>query len=95
MHNGFEPKKCVESFSTVDIPATGLAGPYIDFKFEDEHLKMVLLGLYDYITKSGFKQIVLGSSGGVDSAIVATLATLAIGKENVNCSIPLGCWINT
>jgi NAD+ synthetase len=53
---------------------------------------MTLLGLRDYITKSGFKQIVLGSSGGVDSAIVAALATLAIGKENVNCIMMPSCY---
>jgi NAD+ synthetase len=53
---------------------------------------MTLLGLYDYITKSGFKSVVLGSSGGVDSALVATLATLAIGKDNVNCIMMPSCY---
>jgi len=46
---------------------------------------MLVLGLKDYITKSGFKSIVLGSSGGIDSALVACLAAEAIGPENVHC----------
>lgn len=46
---------------------------------------MLLQGLYDYVTKSGFKSIVLGSSGGIDSAVVAVLACEAFGPKNVNC----------
>lgn len=90
--NGLDPAMCKENFVTVNVPPTGLAGPYVDYRFEDDHLKMTLLGLYDYITKSGFKQIVLGSSGGVDSALVATLATIAIGKSNVNCIMMPSCY---
>lgn len=47
--------------------------------------QMIVTGLRDYITKSGFKQIVLGSSGGIDSAVVAALAAEAIGPQNVHC----------
>jgi NAD+ synthetase len=47
--------------------------------------KMLVNGLRDYLNKSGFKQIVLGSSGGIDSALVACLAAEAIGPENVHC----------
>jgi NAD+ synthetase len=43
------------------------------------------LALRDYIVKSGFKTIVIGSSGGIDSAVVAALASHAIGPENVHC----------
>lgn len=92
MPNSFSPKEASEKFVTVDVPPKGVNGPYIDFKFDDDHLKMILLGLYDYINKSGFKSVVLGSSGGVDSALVATLATLAIGKENVNCIMMPSCY---
>lgn len=42
------------------------------------------LGLYDYVTKSGFSQVVVGSSGGIDSAVVLALACDALGSENVN-----------
>lgn len=79
------PKSNINKYETVDIPREGVPQPYINFEFENDHLRMTLLGLHDYVTKSGFKSIVLGSSGGVDSALVATLATLALGKDNVNC----------
>ena len=79
-------------FETTDVAPYNHAGPYINHEFETDHLRMVLLGLRDYIAKSGFKAIVLGSSGGVDSALVATLATLAIGGENVNCIMMPSCY---
>lgn len=41
------------------------------------------LGLRDYVHKCGFSSVVLGLSGGIDSAVVATLAADALGKENV------------
>jgi NAD+ synthase len=43
-----------------------------------------VLGLRDYARKQGFQSVVLGMSGGVDSGIVAALATDAIGPENVH-----------
>lgn len=42
-----------------------------------------LLGLRDYIVKNNFSKVILGMSGGIDSALVATLAVDAIGAENV------------
>ncbi len=42
------------------------------------------LGLRDYVRKCGFRTVVLGLSGGVDSAVVATLAADALGAENVH-----------
>ena len=43
----------------------------------------LVLGLRDYVRKNGFKSVVLGLSGGIDSAVVATIAADAIGGENV------------
>lgn len=43
----------------------------------------LICGLRDYFTKSGFKKAVLGLSGGLDSAVVASLAVEALGAENV------------
>lgn len=43
----------------------------------------LVLGLRDYITKNGFKKVVIGLSGGVDSSLVATIAVDALGNENV------------
>lgn len=45
--------------------------------------KMLVLGLRDYIRKSGFKKAVVASSGGIDSAVVLALAVEAIGADNV------------
>jgi NAD+ synthase len=44
-----------------------------------------MLGLRDYVNKNGFPGVVLGLSGGIDSALVAALATDALGKERVQC----------
>jgi NAD+ synthase (glutamine-hydrolysing) len=43
----------------------------------------LVLGIRDYIRKSGFSGVVLGISGGIDSALVAALAAAALGGENV------------
>jgi len=43
----------------------------------------LVLGIRDYASKNGFKRAVIGLSGGIDSAVVATLACEAIGAENV------------
>ena len=43
----------------------------------------LVLGLRDYVNKNGFKSVVLGLSGGIDSAVCASIAADAIGAENV------------
>jgi NAD+ synthase (glutamine-hydrolysing) len=43
------------------------------------------LGLRDYVEKNGFREIVVGVSGGIDSALVAALAAEALGPERVHC----------
>lgn len=43
------------------------------------------LGLRDYVLKNGFKGVLLGLSGGVDSALVAVIAAEALGPEKVTC----------
>ena len=44
-----------------------------------------VLGLRDYVHKNGFKHVLLGLSGGIDSAVVAAMAVDAIGAKNVHC----------
>src|SRR5205807_7939243 len=44
----------------------------------------LLLGLRDYVEKNGFGHVVMGLSGGIDSALVATLAVDALGRERVS-----------
>ncbi len=43
----------------------------------------LILGIRDYFSKMGFTKAILGSSGGIDSAVVLTLAVEALGKDNV------------
>ncbi len=43
----------------------------------------LVLGTSDYVTKNGFKGVVIGLSGGIDSALVASIAVDALGKENM------------
>jgi NAD+ synthase (glutamine-hydrolysing) len=49
----------------------------------DEVFQALVVGTRDYVRKSGFKRVVIGLSGGIDSALVATLAVEALGRENV------------
>lgn len=49
----------------------------------DEICKALILGIRDYVRKNGFEKVVIGLSGGIDSALTATLATKALGAENV------------
>lgn len=51
----------------------------------EQDYRAMMTGLRDYLRKSGFKKVVLGMSGGIDSALVATIAADAIGPENVRC----------
>ncbi|WP_324753811.1 NAD+ synthase [Roseovarius sp. Pro17] len=51
---------------------------------EQDYHAMVL-ALRDYMRKTGFKKVLLGLSGGIDSAIVAVIAADALGPENVRC----------
>ncbi|MEM8572227.1 MAG: NAD+ synthase [Pseudomonadota bacterium] len=51
----------------------------------EQDYRGMVLALKDYVTKSGFKKVLLGLSGGVDSALVAAIAADALGPENVRC----------
>jgi len=50
---------------------------------EDEALRALELGLRDYAQKTGFSQILLGLSGGIDSALTAAVAARALGPDKV------------
>ncbi len=55
-----------------------------DYESEDEEIwQALVLGVRDYARKCNFSKVVLGLSGGIDSSIVAAIATTALGKENV------------
>ena len=64
-------------------PARALVAPPLD---ELEEMRRALeLGLSDYVEKNGFREVVLGISGGIDSALTAVLAVEALGSERVIC----------
>ena len=50
---------------------------------EEEVWSALVMGLGDYVRKNGFQSVALGLSGGIDSALVATLAVDALGKDRV------------
>jgi NAD+ synthase len=52
---------------------------------EEAPWQAMLRGLRDYVRKNGFSRVVLGLSGGIDSAVVAAIAADALGPENVHC----------
>jgi NAD+ synthetase len=47
-------------------------------------LKALVMGTRDYVTKCGFSKVVVGLSGGIDSALTACIAVKALGRENVS-----------
>jgi NAD+ synthase (glutamine-hydrolysing) len=72
-----------EVIKTLDIKETSKEAVY-DFQDEIESVHDALvLGIKDYIRKCGFKGVMLGLSGGIDSAVTCALACEAVGPENV------------
>ncbi|MBN1480250.1 NAD+ synthase [candidate division KSB1 bacterium] len=69
--------------TTPTDPAISTSIKIATLSFEEEIYKALLLGLHDYVHKNNFSQAVFGLSGGIDSALVATLAADALGPENV------------
>jgi NAD+ synthase (glutamine-hydrolysing) len=54
-----------------------------DFNTDEAAYDALVLGTRDYIRKCGFRSVLVGLSGGIDSAMVAAIAVEAVGKENV------------
>jgi NAD+ synthase (glutamine-hydrolysing) len=79
-----------EDLLVVDIPETEDGRPPLPSperepwpQGAEEVYRALVLGLGDYVRKNGFREVVLGLSGGIDSAMVATLAADALGPESV------------
>lgn len=71
-----------EDVSVVDLDAKAYAPSAIQ-QPEEELFHALRLGLADYCRKTGHTRALLGLSGGIDSAVVATVAAAALGPENV------------
>jgi NAD+ synthase (glutamine-hydrolysing) len=62
------------------------APPIVPFAEELEQMRQALvLGLQDYVRKNGFEQVLVGVSGGIDSALTAAIAVEALGPHSVHC----------
>ncbi|UCC95342.1 MAG: NAD+ synthase [Candidatus Omnitrophota bacterium] len=59
--------------------------PSVKFRVrqDEEAFSALRLGLFDYVRKNGFKKVIVGVSGGIDSAVVVSLATIVLGRSNV------------
>jgi len=91
----------VERVALPDIPVTApsasagepAAGPFWP-RLDDlaEVYAALVLGTADYVRKNGFRTVLLGLSGGIDSALVATIAADALGPEQVNVILMPSKW---
>ena len=80
---GFESDLVLVEFDEAqrDLQLSSVAPEY---ESEDEEIwQALVLGVQDYARKCRFSKVVLGLSGGIDSALVAAIAAAALGKENV------------
>jgi NAD+ synthase (glutamine-hydrolysing) len=66
-----------------DLSSAAPLGPPADVDAESEIWRALVLGTRDYARKCGFSCVVLGLSGGIDSALTAAIAVEALGSENV------------
>jgi NAD+ synthase (glutamine-hydrolysing) len=85
--------ECSESTSTPDLEISWTPnksaqplGSQVAVRLSDEEemWQALVIGLRDYVSKNGFRSVVLGLSGGIDSALVAAIAVDAIGAKAVN-----------
>ncbi len=72
-----------EHVTTVETTDSGVASEYPPPESIDTIHRALVLGVRDYLRKTGFSQAVVGLSGGVDSSVVCCIATEALGRENV------------
>jgi NAD+ synthase (glutamine-hydrolysing) len=83
-----KPMKVVPEFDK-DMRVGKVEDPdkIIEYLTSDENIGQIkealILGIRDYFRKMGFTKAILGSSGGIDSAVTQALATRALGRENV------------
>ncbi|MCU0913164.1 MAG: NAD+ synthase [Planctomycetes bacterium] len=71
---------------TPRVPVRPLSAPVPQPRDEvQEVYQALVLGTRDYTLKNGFRQVLLGMSGGIDSAVTAAIAAAALGPQNVLC----------
>ena len=80
--------KCLKKFDEQNLvidteSMCGYDGDEHDFRSDADLKKALVLSLRDFINKCGIKKVLIGLSGGIDSALVAALAVEALGRERV------------
>ena len=85
-----QARRFMEDALVVDVPAAGTGKSKVlhaqkksALNSEAEVYQALVLGTRDYVQKNGFKKVLIGLSGGVDSALVARIAVDAFGPDNV------------
>ena len=82
-----EPLATLQPFSeqvqTIESDQPGIAGSYVPQEEIASVHDALVMGLRDYMCKTGFSRAVIGLSGGIDSAVTCCLAVKALGQENV------------
>lgn len=83
----FEAEPFVEAVATLELADGEFRGgqgtPRAGLPAMEFYRRQIVLGLRDYARRCGFRQAVVGSSGGIDSALTLALAVEALGAENV------------
>ena len=91
-HKNTKPRYPKNSWSVTQIvvsEAVKTKKPKLESKFPNRYqgvgevYQALVLGTKDYVLKSGFEKVFIALSGGIDSSVVATIATDAVGHENV------------
>ena len=87
-----ERRVALPTIATLDAPArhtaTEVGGPRAKPPDPDgEVYRALSLGVRDYVDKNGFSKVLLGLSGGIDSALTACIAVDALGSERVACAV--------
>ncbi|WP_328870882.1 NAD+ synthase [Streptomyces sp. NBC_00287] len=82
--DGLRIDRVILSEDPLPAYSSELAGGYADRLDDDEEVYSALVvGLRAYVAKNGFKSVLIGLSGGIDSALVAAIACDAVGAQNV------------
>jgi NAD+ synthase len=81
----FEEQIALTEWGAGMMAGTARRANGLDPEKEEETWKACVLGLRDYVLKNRFPGVVLGLSGGIDSAVVAAMAVDALGAEKVHC----------
>ncbi len=72
-----------EAVEVVDLAANASPIAIPELAWEHEIFHALVLGIRDYVRKTGHERVLIGLSGGIDSALTASLAVAAVGTSNV------------